>query len=90
MDNRLATPPDGVGTGKYQYKGKVPGFWENLALWLWDHVTTALKFSKKPKLVDPNLDENYAGSDFTEYRLLDPADSENYANLNDTTQEYFN
>ncbi|MGK7922741.1 MAG: hypothetical protein AB4080_22335 [Trichodesmium sp.] len=83
MDNHLITPPDGVGVGNYEYKGQVPGFWENLAIWLWSHLTAVFTIDKKEALVNPNLDTNYTQLDLENYGNLE--DIQHYGNIEEVT-----
>ncbi len=84
--SKLIVPPDGTGINNSKYKGKVPGFWENLAKWLWSHLPAVFKVLEKHELVDPNLDENYAQFDLENYANLE--DTKYYANLEDI-KKYF-
>ncbi len=86
MENPIIIPPDGVGIGNYEYKGKVPGFWENLAKWFWNHLPAVFKVWEKHKLVNPNQDENYTQFDLGNYANLE--DTKYYADIEDI-KEYF-
>ncbi|NET11412.1 MAG: hypothetical protein F6K08_00090 [Okeania sp. SIO1H6] len=86
MDNQLITPPDGVGIGNYEYKGQVPGFWENLATWFWSHLTAVFKVWEKHELVNPNLDQNYTQLELENYANLE--NTKYYAEIEDI-KEYF-